>query len=904
MSKIDHIMVVSHTHWDPEWYSTFEEYRMRLVDLMDKLLDILENVPGYHSFMFDGQVSPLESYLELFPENRERVRKLVKAGKLLVGPWFIMPDEYMVGPEAHIRNLLLGTRIARDYGEVMRVGYLPDMAGHISQMPQILRGFGIDSAVVWRGVAGYPETSKTEFLWESPDGSQVLALHLPWAYGTHLFLFDDVEYTSQKIQELKDRQETRNATRFMLLMNGGDHEEPHRQLPAIIEEIRKGQHGFELEHSNILEYIKAVRGELQNPDIHVGEMRRTETSFLMSGIQSTRVPIKQENARTEVLLEKYAEPLCTSAWLVGDKYPQRLLQAAWRYDLQNNFHDDIYGAHVDEVTPDVLNRYKHAQEIGERLVAIASHSLASSIDVPRWRKALVVFNPCSWDRTGVVDATIDFTWADNATVTPELQEALKAIYANSGLTRGGNVMAFRITRDGKDVPFQITGCMDFVKYQSERNIMDGQKPTGPVRRYQVAMLAEDIPAFGYRAYQIEPVSIDQTPTFESLVTVNGRAMENEFLKVDIQDGGYFTLTDKITGQVYRNCNILVDGGDVGDNYTYQAPAADRLVTNLGSASRYTVVETGPVRATIRVDVDFMLPASASPDDRSRASEDVLCPLSIYISLNAGVHYVTVRTEFDNRAKDHRLRATFRPEITARQVYVDGHFDILTRDVEVPVRPGWLEKPSPTQPQRNFVALRGQGRGFAVLNKGLIQYEATDEAQPALCVTLLRCIGYLSKEGLDERNGSPCGPGLPTPTAQCLGRHVFEYAVYPHDPAAVPLHEIHRAGQEFNAPMRAVDVVTRKGGTLPKELSFYRVRGAMASAYKKAEDGDYVILRLYNIANEAAPTEVECFRPVREVTEVSLGEVPVERPLAISRAGNKVYLTIPAKRIVTLRFQHD
>ncbi|NPV52421.1 MAG: hypothetical protein HPY71_02735 [Firmicutes bacterium] len=877
MSKIDHIMVISQTHWDPEWYSTFEEYRMRLVDLMDKLLDILENVSGYHSFMFDGQVSPLESYLELFPENRERIKRLVKAGKLLVGPWFIMPDEYMVGPEAHIRNLLLGTRIAQEYGGVMRVGYLPDMAGHISQMPQILRGFGIDSAVVWRGVAGYPETAKTEFLWESPDGSQVLALHLPWAYGTHLFLFDDAEYTFRKIQELKARQESRNATRFMLLMNGGDHEEPHRQLPAIIEEIKNRQPGFELEHSNILEYIKAVRGELSNPDVHVGEMRRTETSLLMPGIQSTRVPIKQENVKTEVLLEKYAEPLCTSAWLIGDKYPQRLLQAAWRYDLQNNFHDDIYGAHVDEVTVDVLNRYKHAQEIGERLVAIASHSLASHIDAPEWRRAFIVFNPCSWNRTGVVDATIDFAEADN-------------------------IMAFHITRDGKDVPFQITGSVDFVKYQSERGIMDGQQPTGPVRRYHLDMLAEDIPAFGYRAYKVEPVPIDQKPTFTSLVTVRGRTLENEFLRVDIHDGGHFTLTDKITGQVYGNCNILEDGGDVGDNYTYQAPAADRLVTNLGSAGRYTIVESGPVRATVRVDVDFMLPAFASPDDRSRASEDVLCPLSIYISLNAGAHYVTVRTEFDNRAKDHRLRAIFRPEIAARQVYVDGHFDILARDVEVPVRPGWLEKPSPTHPQRNFVALRGQGRGLAILNKGLIQYEATDEPEPALCVTLLRCIGYLSKEGLDERNGCPCGPGLPTPTAQCLGKHAFEYAVYPHDPMAVSLPEIHRAGQEFSAPMRAVDATTNKGGALPTELSFCRVKGALASAYKKAEDGDYVILRVYNISDEASPVEIECFWPVYDVEEVSLAEIPVEQTIALSKIDNKAYLTVPAKKIITLRFQ--
>jgi len=262
MSKIDHIMVISHTHWDPEWYSTFEEYRMRLVELMDKLLDILENIPEYHSFMFDGQMSPLESYLELFPENRERIKKLVKSGKLLVGPWFVLPDEYMIGPEAHIRNLLLGTRIAEAYGEVMRVGYLPDMAGHISQMPQILKGFDIESFVGWRGIAGYPDTAKTEFIWKGPDGTEILAIHLPWGYCNGAFLFDETEFTFKKIQELKKRQKDRNATCFMLLMNGCDHEEPHSLLPRIMKEIKDKNPDFNIEHTNILEYITEITKKL------------------------------------------------------------------------------------------------------------------------------------------------------------------------------------------------------------------------------------------------------------------------------------------------------------------------------------------------------------------------------------------------------------------------------------------------------------------------------------------------------------------------------------------------------------------------------------------------------------------------------------------------------------------
>lgn len=874
--EITQIMVVSHTHWDPEWYSSFEEYRMRLVDLMDKLLYILENIPEYHSFMFDGQISPLESYLEIFPENRERIKRLVSKGKLLIGPWFIMPDEYMVSPESHIHNLLLGIRLSRMYGEEMRIGYLPDMAGHISQMPQILKGFNIESAVVWRGVAGYPETYKTEFIWKSPDGSEVLAIHLPWAYGTHLFLFDDTQDTLDKISKLKERQETRNATNIMLLMAGGDHEEPHPLTPKIIKEINDKKLGFTLEHSNLLAYIEAVKKELKALEVHIGEMRRTETSLLMNGIQSTRVPIKQENNRTEILLERWVEPICTNAWLTGSKYPQRLIWTAWKYALQNNFHDDIYGAHIDEVTIDVMNRYKRAQEIGERLVAISSYDIASRVNTLNWYKALIVFNPNSWKRTCLVEAKIDFPQEDN-------------------------VEAFRITSDGEDIPFQILKRYDFVKYQSERDIMDGQKPSGPTRRYEILLLAEDIPALGYKAYKIEPLKINERLKFENLVEIKGRNIENKFFKVEIGSGGYFTLIDKTTGERYEYLNIIEDGGDVGDCYTYQAPQKDTVITNLGNVGRFSILEAGPLRVTAKIDLDFLLPCSASHNETERSEDKVICPLSIYISLDAVSPYVSIKVEFDNKAKDHRLRARFTPKIVTRKVYVDGHFDILSRDVKILRYPDWLEKPSPTQPQRNFISLQDERKGFALLNKGLIQYEATDDPEPTLALTLLRCVGYLSKSGLDERNGLHCGPGLPTPSAQCLGHHVFEYAVYPYNPRETSLFEVHKLGIEFNTPLRAKDIKGTKG-ELPTKLSFCEVKGAIVSCYKKAEDSDSLIIRIYNIKDEESDVEVILFKPFKGIIETNLLEEPIQKPSDIIITQNSFRLTLPSKKIATFNIQ--
>jgi mannosylglycerate hydrolase len=145
--------VVSHFHWDREWYLPFQDYRALLVSVLDELLDLLEQDPGYRCFTLDGQTVPLEDYLAIRPEQRDRLLRQIKAGNIEIGPWFVQPDEFLLSGESLVRNLLLGFRQARAFGvEPMKVGYVPDCFGHISQLPQLFAGFGIGSAVLFRGL--------------------------------------------------------------------------------------------------------------------------------------------------------------------------------------------------------------------------------------------------------------------------------------------------------------------------------------------------------------------------------------------------------------------------------------------------------------------------------------------------------------------------------------------------------------------------------------------------------------------------------------------------------------------------------------------------------------------------------------------------------------------------------
>src|SRR6267154_775216 len=170
MAQHLNIIIVTHTHWDREWYQTFQQFRFRLVHAVDTLLDILDRDPGFTHFLLDGQTIVLEDYLEVRPEQEQRLKNYIRSGRIQVGPWYLQPDEFLVSGESLVRNLQIGLQQAAVYGEQMRAGYVPDCFGHIAQLPQILRGFGIDSAFFLNDVAS--EDLNSVFLWRALHSSR------------------------------------------------------------------------------------------------------------------------------------------------------------------------------------------------------------------------------------------------------------------------------------------------------------------------------------------------------------------------------------------------------------------------------------------------------------------------------------------------------------------------------------------------------------------------------------------------------------------------------------------------------------------------------------------------------------------------------------------------------------
>ena len=929
------LTIVPHTHWDREWYQPFQEYRIRLVQLTDRLLDLLARDPDYRYFTFDGQTIVLEDYLEIRPEREETLRQHVQEGRVLIGPWYILPDEFLVGPEATIRNLMLGDRIARRFGTKMDVGYIPDPFGHICQLPQILRGFDLDVAVFWRGVGEAPN----EFRWAAPDGSEVLVIHLRDSYGNASHLPDDEEEFAARLQEIVASLAPHATTPHLLAMNGTDHMEPMEGLPRLIAFADTRLPDLEVRHGTLPQFVSAVRAAGPSLELRRGELRSPERAPLLPGVFSTRMWIKQRNARCETLLEKWAEPFSAFTTLYGLETPTSHLPAltwqAWRYLVQNHPHDSICGCSIDAVHKEMDVRFDWVEQIGEEVTRQSLTAIAGAVDTTGLAGSpVVVFNPLAWPRTGGVTAhvyALQDTQAvevvdERAQVMPcrivgremtdvDVMDLSRPVFlsilmmVNSGSVRGEGIQAVEASAAEGTALIDVTlapgmpdaAALERGKARLQALLGDEQIQRFRVRfhRYaklEVRFVARDVPGHGYRTFAVRPIPGGDSPAIPG---GDDQCIENEFyaVRVDLTTGT-LTVTDKASGAVFPGLHCFTDGGDRGDEYNYCAPEQDHIVTAPVAPPRVRLVDSGPARWTLEIAQTYRVPAGLGEDRSERSDELLDLPITTLVSLSPGVRRIDFTTTVDNHARDHRLRVHFPAPIHTDVSRAEGHFDVVTRPVALPRETEeWPEEPVPTQHQRTFVDVSDGQSGLLVANRGLSEYEVIplDEGV-AVALTLLRCVGWLSRGDLYCRQGN-AGPSLPTPGAQCLGTHTFEYALVPHQGS---WEDAYAQAHAFNAPLRAVSV-SASDGSLPSSLSFIESDPPefVITAIKQAEEGDGLIVRGCNIAGEAREVTLRLESSFRRAARVNLNE---EEQEDLAAEGNVVRLSVRAWQVVTVKFQ--
>lgn len=887
--------LISHTHWDREWYLTWEEFRVKLVRLIDGLLDVIESEPDYVSFMLDGQTIALEDYLEIKPENAERLKKALNSGKIVCGPWYILPDELLVSGECHIRNYLIGKKVLKNMGcTTMQTAYLPDSFGHPQQMPQIIQGLGMDTMVFWRGTADFME--KSEFLWASPHkNSKILCVHMPYGYGNSARLSKDPAISNLRLMKMISRLRARSITDHVLLMNGSDHITGQKDIVGIVRAFNESTDEARITITTLDSFIAELKDALPSLETYHGEFRYGERSMLLGGTLSTRMPLKQNNHIVQTNMEKYLEPVLAFEKLSGGLTDMSsYLFYLWRKILENQAHDSICGCSIDAVHTEMLTRFEGVKRLQKSLISDAFKRVESLAN--KAGKAadaqMLIFEPSQDRMPSYLEAEIDLdpimvqetSFEESIIVDyesrihhPELPSSLKIV------DEAGREIEHHILSARKDY---------FTDYQDET-----MPEVYKVNRLKVGML---LPGFDYGFHILNVFKLDEKEKTCACASGDKQSkdntIENTYYHVAFEDGA-FTVLDKKTGKIHYGAGRLIDKGDAGDEYTYSWPLHDKTY---GLDSRNVKIEKSltPLGQRLVVSGEMMLPEKLADDRKSRSSVLVPSPVEITVVLYKDTDRIDFKTKIRNHSKDHRLQVEFPSGILTKSSMGENCFGFTQRDIELKIPENWMEYPQSTHPVHGVMRLHDGNSGISAIAPGLPEFEAVNNgSQSLLRITLFRSVGWLSRTDLESRKGNG-GWTIETPDAQLIGDLSFEYSV--------AYHKAEDAGKAYSLLTKA---------TLPSKAEQIRKSACRAeipynpvafvsglpwdvrlSSLKPSEKGNSLVLRVYSLASENRRIELELPDKIRDVYRVNLAE---KRLFRLEKQNNTIAFDIEPAEILTL-----
>ena len=925
--------VVPHTHWDREWRYPIWKNRMLLVEFMDQLLDILEKDAAYRCFVMDGQCVVIEDYLEVRPENAGRVRGAIAAGRLAIGPWYTLPDLYPLDGECLVRNLLKGIRVAKELGGHLGIGYNSFGWGQTAQFPQIYAGFGFDFVIAAKYVSK-ARAPRCEFWWEAPDGTRILAsrlgkearangffhAYIPVRFGMD-YESDEYRFRWGKTGQVYHRANAEEchedyfrvdrergyhrkrirgafqaawnamdetlAPDYRLILDGSDFTTPQPILTRMISDANAVFDDKEFRLGTLEEYAAELRKRLKGKKVPVvkGELRDGPASHCSGNALATRIHIKQLNKRAENALIRRAEPLASLLTLMGEAYPASFLEIAWKHLLQAHPHDSINGVTQDKTVEDNLNRLSQALEIAEAVFERSVSRLIQRMDLSRFEPAdqlLLIVNPLPHPAREILRISVD---------TPKEENVWDIGLAGP---------------DSKPLDVQFVS-----REEKTCPVNDLEARPWPFHfdRHVVYVDPGEIPASGYKVLRVIPRKRFEreaewwpemrTSTGQDLART-AHTLENEFLKVEVQRDGTFSLTDRKSGRTIRNMHYFEDTGDAGDYWAYYPPYNNRTFLSIGGPARIWLEDNGPLSATIGVEILLEIPARAILPEKTvigqscRSEETRQLTITSRLTLRRGARRLDIRTRVQNTAEDHRLRVMIATDIRADHADSGGHFTVDRRPV-IPPRDenGEFYPEMQTLPQQMFVDVSDGENGLAVVQNSLTEYQLLDDEPRTLALTLFRSVRNRICTEKRSTGHFPHQKG-----GQLLQALEFEYAVYPH---AGDWSEgcVYAQALSLNAPPAAFQISPRKGGTLPLETSLFSVEppDLIVSALKKAEDRDSIILRLFNPTGKTVDGRIRLHAPIRQAFLTNLNEERLEeRPVVRKR---RLDFTVDPNRIVTL-----
>lgn len=847
------VHITPHMHWDREWYFTTEESRILLVNNMEEIMQRLESDPDYKYYVLDGQTAVLEDYFAIKPENKERVRDLVQAGKLIVGPWYSQTDTMQVGGESIVRNMLYGLRDCLELGEPMKIGYLPDSFSMSSQLPMIYNGFDIDTAMFWRGCSERHGTNKTEFLWQSNDGSEVAAQVLPLGYAIGKYLPQDEEGLRARLDKYFPVLEKPSVTKDILLPNGHDQMPIQQDIFEVMDKLREVYPEREFVMSRFEEVFDRINQERDQLDTVKGEFNDGKYMRVHRTISSTRMDIKLIHAQVENKIVNILEPLASIAWSLGFEYHHGLIEKMWKESMKNHAHDSIGCCCSDKVHAEILNRYILADDMASNLITFYKRKIVDHMPAREGCDKLALFNLSPYEREEVINTTI--------TIRAEQFN----IFDDNGNPVEFFIQDQRVIDPGK-IDRQIVhyGNYDpFVEYDIQ--------------------IKQSVPAMGFTTLHIQ----GNEKGTQKIAEQKDYLLENEYYSIKVNDNGTLTILDKETEMTYDQVLKIEDGSDDGDEYDY-SPSRKEWLLYSDEFKVETDIKHEGFQSVASIKLRMDVPANLQ-EREERTGQNGFVDVDCQVVLKAGSRRIEVRLELDNQADDHRVRVLIPTPFVSENVVADNQFGLITRPTNDPAmqvweQEGWKEAPVPVYQLMNFAAVENQTGGLALMTNGLREFEVvssqSNQDRDTFALTLLRGVGVLGKEELLLRPGRPSGIKIPTPDSQTRGKLVCEFSLLGFAGNHIDANVMAQA-RDYVTPIECYNKIPYNAmklnvGVQDKPLTYSLLakeqKGAVLSVLKKAEDEDALILRIYNPAESGQIEDGVAFtQPVASWQETSMDE---------------------------------
>ncbi|XRG77016.1 mannosylglycerate hydrolase [Rossellomorea sp. GAMAL-10_SWC] len=836
------VHIVPHMHWDREWYFTTEESRILLVNNMEEIMEMLEINPDYPYYVLDGQTAILEDYFAVKPENKERVKKLVQEGRLIIGPWYTQTDEMIVGGESIVRNLLYGMKDCEEFGVPMKIGYLPDSFGQSAQMPMILKGFDIKYSIFWRGTSERHGTNKTEFYWETDDGSKVLVQLFPLGYAIGKYLPEDEEVLQSRINKYFTVLDRGATTDHIILPNGHDQMPIQKNIFTIIDKLQKlypEREFFLSKYEHVFENLEAQK----DLDTLKGEFLDGKYMRVHRSIYSTRMDIKAANTRIENKITNILEPLASIAYRLGFEYHHGLIELIWKEIMKNHAHDSIGCCCSDKVHREILNRFYLAEEKVDQLINFYKRKIVDSMDTSNKHDRITLFNLLPYER--------------NEVVTTSVMTKLKSFKL--------------VDHDSNEIDFEIIASKVTDPGLIDRQIVHYGN-YDPFIEYTI-QLKEKIPSMGYKTYFVEE-SDEVIKNF----TYSTSKIETDYYGITVNSNGTLNIFDKQLKQSFDNVLRLENGGDDGDEYDYSPLLNEDLIYS-DSVQAETKIQQNRYGATI--DIKYTLGVPSNLEKRREHVIDGAIEVHFTVSVPNHKPRLDIKLEVDNQAKDHRLRVLIPTGIASAFSVSDNQFGSIKREVVDPAihvweEENWDERPDSIYPMLSYVGLSNDDYGISVLTNSTREYEIVGEKFDTIAITLFRSVGFLGKEEMVRRPGRPSGIKLPTPDSQMIGKLSLEFAIATYNKE----ENVARIAKEYLTPIVVYNKIpfdamklNGSGVKTPLEFSFFKERSqnVILSTLKKAEKFDKFVIRLYNPLENEEFAFLQFNDEIEQVYTVNLDE---------------------------------